>query len=84
MLQKEDVISVLKVKIRIFKIIILRGENMDKKELDYIIDCHVMNWKQGNGISVNLMGFSWDEKEYIMQNINEQIRKQNMAIRTVL
>jgi hypothetical protein len=47
---------------------------MNKDDLDFIIDCHIENWKRNNNYNVNLFGLAADEKEYIMTNFKERIK----------
>jgi hypothetical protein len=47
---------------------------MNKECLDYIVDCHVLSWKADHNYSVNLFGFTWEEKDYIMAKFKERIR----------
>ena len=46
---------------------------MNKNDLDYVVECHVLCWESDNNYNVNLFGYYCDEKEYIMKNFYEKI-----------
>lgn len=48
---------------------------MNKEKLDLMVDFNVSIWKSYGSCEINLLGYSCDEKEYIVKKFTDEINK---------